>query len=186
MRLFSIVILILFGVNLALGQDFRDYKWGETKEKIKASEELKLLEESDEMLVYSGSIASKACFIGFILDDDILTRGAYFLNETYVNENKYVDDFYYIKELLTKKYGEPELEGENWSNELFKNDKKDWGIALKSGHVTFVANWMTEKTQIELIVSAENRKVSSIILYKDLSRKDEMKEESEKRKMDGL
>lgn len=66
---------------------------------------------------------------------------------------------------MTKKYGKPDLDKIVWKNDLFKDNKQDWGTAISVGHLVYGAEWNTPTTQIIMMLHGDNYKITLIIGY---------------------
>lgn len=85
--------------------------------------------------------------------------------EEHPNENHYVDDFKNIKNLLTKKYGSPTKNREDWKNRLYKNDYSRRGFAVCLGYLSYTCQWEIDETEIVSHLSGENYMVTHWITY---------------------
>ena len=92
---------------------------------------------------------------------------------------KNIKDYKNIKKLLIKKYGAPKEEGKYWSDDLYKDDKSDYGFAVSVGDLAYAARWQTEKTGIVTTLDGGNYEIDHIIVY---SGKIEAAKEAEKSK----
>ena len=85
--------------------------------------------------------------------------------EDHTNKNFYINDYEELKEILTKKYGKPKKDEKIWDNELYKDDRSSWGLAVSVGHLAYGASWETSTTEIVLRLSGDNYKISLILAY---------------------
>lgn len=149
--------------------DFRNARWGMTVNGVRASEtDCRLVDDGDggTGLVGFTSLAGYSVIVGYEFDRaGRLERGIYVLDELHTEGNSYIDDFDDLKGLLTAKYGKPISDYPNWKNELFKNQRTSWGVALQLGHVTFGAMWETPTTTITMILTGDNFEVTHGIIY---------------------
>ena len=91
---------------------------------------------------------------------------AYAFNESYVNPNKYIDDFNKIKKILSEKYGEPTNENIIWSNRLYEDDPSEYGFAVSIGHLMYISTWVFPNgSSIIHILSGENYKIEHSLGY---------------------
>ena len=96
--------------------------------------------------------------------------------EKHTNKNLYINDYESLKEILTKKYGKPEIDKVIWKNDLFKSAKQDWGTAISIGHLEYFSSWETPTTYINLGLNGDNYKISLTLGYESR----ELKEWSDK------
>ena len=150
-------------------KDFRNCKWGMTKNDVLKAEKLKASDLSyneAQGMGSASSIASLSCQVLYIFAHDKLVRSKYYITESHSNNNLFVEqDYPKLKELLIKKYGPPVKEDTLWSNDLYKDSPQEWGMALVVGHLSFYCSWETEKTAIVLYLSGDNFKVNFGIEY---------------------
>jgi len=146
--------------------DFRKTNWGMSKEQVKAIEDKKPAFEDDAMLGYTVKIDGEnfMCVYNFL--EDKLYNTGYGPTKEHTNKNLYIDDYEELKEILTKKYGKPKSDlGTFWKNDLFKDDKSKWGMAISVGHLVYGVQWETPTTKITLKLSGDNYKIMLIIAY---------------------
>jgi hypothetical protein len=157
---FSIV-----GLSNNTKYDFRKTNWGMSKEQVKATEDKKPDLEDDTLIAYKVKIDAKdfVCVYNF-LEDKLYHSGYCFVGE-HINENLYIDDYEELKETLTKKYGKPKTEKVIWKNDLYKNDKSEWGFAISLGDLVYVAQWETSTTIIGLYLSGDNYEIGLNLFY---------------------
>jgi len=94
--------------------------------------------------------------------------------ENHTNENLYINDYKELKEILIKKYGEPDkkklltLYGRGeiyWRDDLFKDDRSEWGFAISLGDLSYSSIWETPTTRIALILDGDNYEINLRIIY---------------------
>lgn len=174
-------VLIIFSVIIVFSEqqyDFRKITWGMSKEQIKTIENKNIVYEGDNSLghslCYEVDISNKNYYcIYYFLEDKLYTAG-YMSTEEYTNKNDYIRDYKEIKEILTKKYGEPDkkklLSSHNreevyWENDLYKDDETEWGFAISIGDLSYGSIWETSTTDIELILDGNNYEINLRIRY---------------------
>ncbi|MDO9554981.1 MAG: hypothetical protein Q7J40_00155 [Atribacterota bacterium] len=151
--------------------DFRKANWRMSKEEVKATEDKRPDLEDDTELVYKVKIGEDnfLCVYSFI--EDKFYRSTYLFDETHTNKNLYINDYERLKEILTKKYGKPTIDKIEWRNDLFKNDKQDWGTAISIGHLEYRTLWMMlirlDIIEITLKLTGDNYEISLGILYRN-------------------
>jgi len=141
--------------------DFRKTNWGMSKEQVKATEDKNPDFEVNTMLSYSVMINEKdfMCTYRF-LEDKLYNSECVFIGQ-HTNKNNYIDDYKELKEILIKKYGKPKIEEpELWGNELYKDDKSNWGTAISEGDLAYWDQWKTPNTKIDLMLWGENYKIN--------------------------
>lgn len=162
--------------------DFRNAKWGMSKEQVKKTELSKPIGENDGLLGYEDKIANLTCQIAFEFVDDTLSSAHYLIKEKHINDNDYITDFNKLKDLLSEKYGKPSMDKIVWKGSLYKGDVEHYGLAVISGELVYAAQWQTELTNITLILSGDNFTPYLAIMYESSQYK-YLKDKKEKKKM---
>jgi len=187
-QIFTTAILILT-CSLVFGQtetDFRKVNWGMSKSEVKQVETSELVQEETNSLAYRTDLAGFNALAGYIFAGDKLTRGKYVLLEDHSNKNDFISDYKKLKELLTKKYGNPDKDETIWKNDLYKDDYEDWGTAISIGHLIYYSTWKTERTELTLYLSGENYSISTVIEYQSVKLGDVETELREKEQLSEL
>jgi len=173
--IFSIFTLSLFAEEAKY--DFRKANWGMSKEQVKVAEKNKIEIEDEEVIAIGRvEIDKKECIYVYHFLEDKLYRAGYGFMEKHTNKNLYINDYESLKEILTKKYGKPEIDKVIWKNDLFKSAKQDWGTAISIGHLEYFSSWETPTTYINLGLNGDNYKISLTLGYESR----ELKEWSDK------
>ncbi len=145
--------------------DFRKTNWGMSKEQVKATEDKKPDSEYDTSLVYYVKIGADDYLCGYnFLQDKLYNTGYVFVGE-HSNKNEYIRDYKNLKEILTKEYGKPKTDRMAWDNDLFKNDRSQWGLAVSIGHLSYGNIWETSTTYITLRLDGDNYEISLVAAY---------------------
>ena len=186
-------ILVIFTLSLyaaeATKYDFRKTNWGMSKEQVKATEDAKLDIEDDSkpgcfILAYSNiKIDGRDSICVYYFLEDKLYQSAYGFLRKHSNDNFYIDDYENLKGILTKKYGKPVLDNVTWRNDLFKDDKQSWGLAVSIGHLEYFSSWETSTTYIMLGLDGDNYKIDLTLGYSSRELEEwvkKIKEEQEK------
>jgi len=162
---------------------FRQAYWGTSKQEVKATltDKDKIIDEADNGFAVKNADTSEYGIL-YCFTDDKLTHGAYVYDEEHYNKNKYIDEYGNMQDILTDKYGEPETDEWIWSDDLFKDDRGSWGLAMSIGHLTTVTEWNPTKefynsklnisehpktfvTHIKLVAHGDNYEINLVILY---------------------
>jgi len=187
----GLVVLFIFSLSLMIlakeqVYDFRKTNWGMSKEQVKATEDKKPDHETDTWLGYFVTISGKdfGCFYSFL--DDKLYKSGYSFTGKHTNKNYYIIDYKNLKEILTKKYGKPKKDIVLWENDLFKNDKQEWGVAISVGHLLYRATWETPTTMIALALSGNNYEIGLNMYYESKELEEWVKQTKEKEALKDL
>lgn len=153
----AILILTLVTFSLAKEYDFRNVNWGMNKEEVKSAETAdEFLELEDGTYSYKVDVAGLDSYLFYYFVENKLASSAYIFLVEHSNENLYIDDFYDLKTLLIKKYGEPASNIIHWDNDLYKDSEQDYGFAVSIGHLEYFTKWETDKTTIGLNLYGDN------------------------------
>lgn len=155
-----------------LENDFRTVRWGMSKEDVMAREGLEPdytgnLSELDVTYIgYDTKLMGKDCLLGFYFCDKGLYEARYIMTETHTADSKYISDYKEIRAALTDKYGEPLRDQENWDTsrhkEYYSSDK---ARALNYGFLEYCTTYHNARTDIMMIMNAEDYKIGTIIYY---------------------
>ena len=166
----GLIVLFILSLSLTIlakGQiyDFRETTWGMSKEQVKATEDRKADYEENAMLFYKVKIFGGSCYCFYSFLEDTLYNGGYVFTEEHANKNLYINDYIEFKGILTKEYGKPTMDEINWKNDLYKDDKSEWGMAISVGDLEYWALWETPNSKIALILDGNNYEISLILTY---------------------
>ncbi|MFX0208651.1 MAG: hypothetical protein ACFFDT_21905 [Candidatus Hodarchaeota archaeon] len=171
---------------------FRGALWGASKEQVKKVEISEFIKEDKvggalkglDNLVYKADVAGLDGMIIYYFAENLLTRARYIITESHSNKNLYIEDFKSIKSQLTKKYGFPERDDTIWSNDLYKGDPSEYGMAVSVGHLIYVAEWYPPETAIQLLLRGDNYEINLWVEYTSDALKEFEKKVREKAKKD--
>ena len=163
---------------------FRNNSWGENIASVKTKEKMELVQEESGVLAYYGRIAGLDMLVGYLFTDNKLTTGKYIVSEDHSNKNDYINDYNKLKELLSQKYGEPKKDEKYWKNGLYRDEYSDWGFAVSLGHLIYYSTFENEKSEITLMLSGENYKISLLIESKSIEFQDLEKKAKEEKALD--
>jgi len=144
---------------------FRQTNWGMSKDQVSAIEGRKPDYEENDMLYYIVNIfgGNHYCFYSFL--EDKLYKGGYFFIEEHTDKNLYINDYMELMVILTKEYGKPIMDEIVWKNDLYKDEKSEWGTAISLGDLEYWAFWETLETEICLSLDSDNYEINLILSY---------------------
>lgn len=157
--------------------DFRSNTWGESIQNVEKIEGVPI-EKSQGFLAYDGSLLTYPVMIAYRFNDDKLYRGMYVFNQAHVDAKAFITDFKMIEEELINKYGKPSEQFETWTDDLYKDDPSDWGMAIKVGDLTYISTWEIQETEIVLILAGDNFEASLFLEYTDTSEEKNVKKDT--------
>jgi len=174
---FGLILLIITSFSLTILAkeqvfDFRKTNWGMSKEEVKLTEKNDITFEDEEEIDYEVKIDSDNFICGYIFLENKLYRAAYIFSEEHTNKNDYINDYEALKTILIDKYGKPKSDKIVWRDNLYKDDKEDWGFAIGMGHLIYGSVWENSITNIQLILTGDNYEVNLALLYESRELKD--------------
>lgn len=189
--LVTFLILAIFTLILSAGEvkyDFRKTNWGMSREQVKATEDKKpdFNNIGDFCLWHKVTINGKdfTCFYFFLKDK--LYSSIYVFTGKYINKNLYIDDYAKLKKFLIKKYGKPKIEKIGlWKNDLYKDDRSEWGFNVSLEHLAYGDFWETSTTEIYLTLS-DNYIIRLNISYYSKELKEWVKQTEEREALEDL
>lgn len=142
---------------------FRYANWGDSMETVEEREVEKLeLKEEDGLMYGNIKLLTYNVDAFYFFEDNKFKEGFYDITDTHTNENKYIDDFKNINEVLIEKYGEPLVNEEKWIRDILKSDP---GLAMYYGDVTYRTLWEFDNLTIFHMLYSDNFKISHGIFY---------------------
>lgn len=152
--------------------DFRSVRWGMTEAEVKALEGSspkysgKLDGRNGWYIGYDTTLMGNDVILAFYFGSNGLYEARYIWTESHSNDNLYISDYSSVRTELTKKYGSPWWDYEDWdttSHKSYYADRK--GEALSFGYLSYETCYRTPRTDITMQMSADNYDVSFIIYY---------------------
>lgn len=174
-----ILILVFFctiPVRSQQNSDFRKVSWGMTKSEVKATEPLTPKGENATSLVYQDSVAGINMIVGYTFSQKgkQLIAGGYLSAEHYQDRNRYVIDYQALKNVLTKRYGNPKKDKIQWMNDFFKDAQNKLGLAVALGHVYYLTEWQTENTVITMTLVGSDYNIEHLVSFKGKAHKEQL------------
>jgi len=167
LTLFFIVIILIISISGCTGTDydFRDTKWGMSREEVKAIESAEINEEDADEIIYKVEHYSQDFFCGYKFVNDKLHQGYYIWDGSYLNPDHYIQAYDDIKEFLIEDYGTPKVDEVIWEDDFPFKTKKTQGYALFTNDVFLTAGWETENTKIILVLMNIGTEIRLAITY---------------------
>lgn len=156
--------------NSNIKYDFRNIKWGMTRDEVKASESATLKYDTTQYLRYECNVSGYSTNLIYLFNpQDKLVSSMYVLNIEHSNYNLYLDDYKTLYKELTNKYGTPTKEQDNWWDDLYKNRPSEYGKAIAYGDYQKLTAWKTDTTNIVLMIQGDNLEINLSIMYGDIN-----------------
>lgn len=165
----ALTTLMLLFINYSnVSAQFRSTTWGMSSDEIKEIETI--VTELDgnlgeRILISNAFINGLEALVAFYIIDDTLYKARYVINEDYTNRNQFVDDYKSISAILSTKYGYQSIYYD-WSDELYKDDRSDYGFAVSLGHLKLITNFKDDTTEIFHLLEGNDYEISHILEYR--------------------
>lgn len=144
---------------------FRRTRWGFSPTEVQQSEQCELVKASEDGLLYKDRLSRFPCLIAYIFARGRLVRSKYNLLIEHTQANEYVADYEHLLGILQKKYGPPADTQKQWTDTRYKKDEEAWGRAILLGHLVMYDAWLTESTEISLMLRGEENRVFLEVEY---------------------
>jgi hypothetical protein len=142
------------GVNVGLvGASkfrFRGVTWGDSRSVVRATETQEVIAEDAMTLVLRDRVGDLPCTLSYRFAEGRLVGAVYAISQKHTDKFYHISDFGTIKDLLTRKYGEPSRDDVVWKNDRLKGAPSRWGEALGLGHLVLSASWAPPGAVVEL------------------------------------
>lgn len=146
-------------------EGFRKVSWGASPSEVRAAEASEPHLAQDNYLDFEVRLGRFACLAVYVFVGGRLVRGKYLLLEEYQNLTSHLNDFDELKNSVIKKYGDPKNDRTFWSNDLYKDDYLEWGMAVSCGHLSKFADWETAQSKVNVALYGENFNVTVSVEY---------------------
>ena len=168
-----------FGQYFMTSFDFRNTRWGMSKEAVKASESLTLLEELtldskltnslglSEAVTYIGKIKSREVLIIYTFHDNKLVNALQFFTEQYKDKTIFIDEYNKHKLELTEKYGIPI---ENGKLQLGDTEQNNRANTLNADNLSLYSVWENPSTRIDLLLNKKANAGKTILMISHVSK----------------
>lgn len=169
------------------GDGFGGLPWGASTKQLKKKVPKAKPNADGSTWMVPQQLAGRDAMVGYIFVEDQFVVALVFFTASYMNKNRYLDDHEEVRELLTKKYGPPSTSSRDyWSDDLYRDDPNNWGMAVSTGRLTRISAWDTPTTEIELVTKGENFDITNRIRYGSKKYAKLFEEYADKKKTDGL
>lgn len=164
--------------------DFRNTKWGMSKEEVKQSESATLFKEEKGRIGYTDKVIGLDALIIYNFTGGSLSSSEYRFTSQYTNKNNYYYNIFNpMVDMLEKKYGKPISRQKVWYNNLYKGNPSEIGMALATGGLGEYAMWQTDTSFVLAHINGENYKISTGVEYKSKKFEEAEKMHKEKKEL---
>ena len=172
--LFTLILfpLVLFAQDPAF--DFRQTRWGMSRWEVRKSESSEIIKDEADQIAYKATVNSLNVLILYNFNDSgQLYSTAYGFTQEHSNKNDYLVDYLDFEILLVKKYGDPNFHEEAWNNDLYKDERENWGLAVSIGHLRYKSIRETDRAKIIHFLKGDNYEILHCIIYQSVELSDE-------------
>lgn len=147
--------------------DFRNAKWGMTKDEAKASEKLPVSDELPEAITYVSELGGEPAIIGYVFNDEgHLMRAGYLVDGEEILPEDYVAAFEKAKKDMGVRLGMPSTDRIAWATGVQdETDPEKFGEAACEGRLRYIAVWANERTAINLTLDGYEGKCRLAAMY---------------------
>lgn len=139
--------------------------WGATRARV-MTEKGQPMESNQTSLTYKANVSGNDALVYLVFVGDKLARVTYVFEVTHTNNNLFTYDFELIDSELRKKYGAPAITGPFWRDNLYKDDRSHWGMAVATGRMYMSSEWTNATSVINHRLIGDNFSITHGIDYK--------------------
>ncbi len=148
--------------------DFRNLKWGMTKEEVAYAQGNGYREPSENKMYYTRLREEEfPADAEYTFKDGKLVQGIFFISQNKSDKSISVDDYVELVESLKKRFGDPQVANLVYSNPEDETEDKTVQLELvKTGKLQFRTGWLLDDTELRVVMFPENDGVSIGLQYK--------------------
>jgi len=167
--------------------DFRKTKWGKSKLDVMKTELGKPTQTLPDAIHYKVKVGGFDATLVYGFRNNKLYEGTYMFDNVHNTEGEYLISHAKIKRLLTEKYDVPIRDFTKWFDKLFHDDPDKYGLAVKLGHLAYLATWEDGyRTTIDLMLRGGDNQISMTAFYYDKKVRAKVEEENDAEEAEGL
>jgi len=161
--------------DIDFSKTFHHFSWGASKETVieemgKARFTGEMTDLDAEYIGYETRFIELDSYVVYYFCDRGLCEIRYGINEEHSNNDKYIDDYEQVRDILISMYGIPLYDGENWS-ELTKKvtyfNRK--GDAVIDGYLTYSTGYEFDDTEVFMYMRGEDNAIVTTISFNSIS-----------------
>ena len=150
--------------------DFRNLKWGMTKDEVAYAQGSGYREPSENKMYYTRLREEDfPADAEYTFKDGKLVQGIFFISQNKSDEPISVDDYVELVESLKSRFGDPQVINLVYSNPADETEDKEKQLELvKTGKLQFRTGWLLDDTELRVVMFPENGGVSIGLQYKQV------------------
>jgi hypothetical protein len=159
------------GSGAFMGTQFRNLRWGFSRLEVEHAEKAlgkpKAIEAgtSSTIAFNQVQVAGRQAYLLCTFVFNKLARGVYVFKEQPADDQDWFSETKQLVDAISEKYGRPQRQEVVWAEDLYRNDQRYWGLALKRGHVQFENTWELPETVIRLKLAGTKYGISLSLTY---------------------
>ena len=152
------------GVPLTNG--FRGMEWGSSATQVLANHDQQPDLQQQDMLVWSVVVAGVDAQAIFEFGPGGLNEGSYMFTEAHIGApGRFFRDYEAVEAALIEQHGLPNETGEVWTEDTFRGDRENRGMALRLGHMQLGSVWNAANATITHLLSEISGDITHFLLY---------------------
>jgi len=154
------------GVPVSKG-DFRNVKWGMTKQQVMANETAIVHQDKGKTVTYKVNLYGQPWFLDYKFENGKLTFAKMRFQTNRTKMSQYLSDYDLMKAMTSKEWGKAKHTSDFWASgkkAIYPPDK--YGTAVAEGHLTRMTVWETKVTNVTLILAGGNFDIQLEIEYR--------------------
>jgi hypothetical protein len=145
--------------------NFRKTTWGMSREQVKTTEDSAPTGDKPEVVTYRGEIEGMPVIIGYIFEEDKLTKAGYLMQSSHEDPNSYISDYDKMKEFFIQKYGTPAQDDMVWNEGEELDDPDKFGESVCGGKLRYSTVWTDGVTVIKEKLDGEEGKCRHGVIF---------------------
>lgn len=130
--------------------------WGHSQDVLRHTLTGTIERDERGALIYSRRFEEYGIVEGYEFQDSGLMHGQYLFLERPVHDlNEFIEYYGAVKDALIDSFGVPTEDQTLWDNDVYQPLPEYWGIAVKLGHLRFIASWETADGTLSLELSGD-------------------------------
>ncbi len=148
--------------------DFRNLKWGMTKDEVAYAQGTGYREPSENKMYYTRLREEDfPADAEYTFMDGKLVQGIFFISQNKSDEAISVDDYIELVESLQNRFGDPQIANLVYANPEDETEDKAMQLELvKAGKLQFRTGWLLDDTELRVVLFPENNGASIGLQYK--------------------
>jgi hypothetical protein len=136
--------------------DFRKIKWDMSPQEVQESEKSDVKFQDNINLIYSDKLFGHDAKVVYYFEKAKLKEASYIIKSNFSQQTEYIEFYYRMKNILSEKYGKPDLDNNNDFAHLGTDSYKQMIEMISNGEEALDTTWETPRTKIQLLLNGKN------------------------------